>query len=73
MASVSQLGYLGIGTSDAKAWQDLATHILGLRVIPGRIEVALVGHSRPDPALAVDPQEPRAPEGVEQLKQFVLA
>lgn len=35
MASVSQLGYLGIGTSDAKAWQDLATTILGLQVVPG--------------------------------------
>ena len=35
MASVSQLGYLGIGTSDAKAWQDLATSILGLQVVPG--------------------------------------
>jgi hypothetical protein len=34
-ASVSQLGYLGIGVRDAKAWQDLATNILGLRVIPG--------------------------------------
>jgi 2,3-dihydroxybiphenyl 1,2-dioxygenase len=35
MASVSQLGYLGIGTRDAKAWQDLATTILGLQVVPG--------------------------------------
>jgi 2,3-dihydroxybiphenyl 1,2-dioxygenase len=35
MASVSQLGYLGIGTSNAKAWQDLATTILGLQVVPG--------------------------------------
>jgi biphenyl-2,3-diol 1,2-dioxygenase len=35
MASVSQLGYLGIGISDAKAWQDLATTILGMQVIPG--------------------------------------
>jgi 2,3-dihydroxybiphenyl 1,2-dioxygenase len=34
MASVSQLGYLGIGTSNAKAWQDLATSILGLQVVP---------------------------------------
>jgi 2,3-dihydroxybiphenyl 1,2-dioxygenase len=35
MASVSQLGYLGIATSDAKAWQDLATTILGMQVVPG--------------------------------------
>jgi extradiol dioxygenase len=35
MVSVSQLGYLGIGTSNAKAWQDLATTILGLQVVPG--------------------------------------
>ncbi len=35
MASVSQLGYLGIGIRDAKAWQDLATTILGLQVVPG--------------------------------------
>ena len=35
MASVSQLGYLGIGISNAKAWQDLATSILGLQVVPG--------------------------------------
>ncbi len=35
MASVSQLGYLGIGISNAKAWQDLATTILGLQVVPG--------------------------------------
>ena len=35
VASVSQLGYLGIGTSDARAWQDLATAILGMQVVPG--------------------------------------
>ena len=35
MASVSQLGYVGIGTSDAKAWQELATNILGMQVVPG--------------------------------------
>ena len=35
MASVSQLGYVGVGTSDEKAWQDLATNILGMRVVPG--------------------------------------
>jgi extradiol dioxygenase len=35
MASVSQLGYVGIGTSDHKAWQDLATNILGMQVVPG--------------------------------------
>lgn len=35
MASVSQLGYIGIGISDEKAWQDLATNILGMQVVPG--------------------------------------
>jgi len=35
MASVSQLGYVGIGISDTKAWHDLATHILGMQVVPG--------------------------------------
>src|SRR5262249_21397939 len=35
MASVSQLGYVGVGTSDAKAWQDPATNILGMQVVPG--------------------------------------
>ena len=35
MASVSQLGYLGIGISDAKAWQALAASLLGLHVVPG--------------------------------------
>ena len=35
MASISQLGYVGIGTSDVKAWQDLATDILGMQVVPG--------------------------------------
>src|SRR5262249_32554549 len=35
MASVSQLGYLGIGTSDSKAWQNLATNILGMQFVPG--------------------------------------
>jgi 2,3-dihydroxybiphenyl 1,2-dioxygenase len=35
MASVSQLGYVGIGTSDEKAWQDLATNILGMPFVPG--------------------------------------
>ena len=35
MVSVSQLGYIGIGASDVKAWQDLATHVLGIQVIPG--------------------------------------
>jgi hypothetical protein len=35
MANVFQLGYVGIGTSDEKAWQDLATHILGMQVVPG--------------------------------------
>jgi 2,3-dihydroxybiphenyl 1,2-dioxygenase len=35
MASFSQLGYVGIGTSDKKAWQDLATKILGMQVVPG--------------------------------------
>ncbi len=35
MASVSQLGYVGIGTSNEKAWQDLATNILGMQIVPG--------------------------------------
>ncbi len=35
MASVSQLGYVGIGTGDEKAWHELATNILGMQVIPG--------------------------------------
>ena len=35
MVSVSQLGYIGIGTSDEKAWHDLATNILGMQVVPG--------------------------------------
>ncbi len=35
MRSVSQLGYVGIGVSDAKAWQDLVTGVLGLQVVPG--------------------------------------
>ena len=35
MASVSQLGYVGVGTSDTKAWRNLATNILGMEVVPG--------------------------------------
>ncbi len=35
MASVSQLGYLGVGTTDQRMWQDLATHVLGMQVVPG--------------------------------------
>ncbi len=35
MVSVSQLGYLGIGISDEKSWQDLLTNILGMQVTPG--------------------------------------
>jgi 2,3-dihydroxybiphenyl 1,2-dioxygenase len=35
MGSVSRLGYVGIGTSDEKAWHDLATNILGMQVVPG--------------------------------------
>jgi len=35
MASVAQLGYVGVGTSDPKAWQDLATNILGMPVVAG--------------------------------------
>jgi extradiol dioxygenase len=35
MASVSQLGYVGVGTTDAKAWTDLATNVLGMQVVPG--------------------------------------
>jgi 2,3-dihydroxybiphenyl 1,2-dioxygenase len=35
MASVSQLGYIGIGTSHEKAWQDLLTNVLGMQVVAG--------------------------------------
>jgi hypothetical protein len=35
MASVSQLGYVGIGTSGDKSWRDLVTNILGIQVVPG--------------------------------------
>ncbi len=35
MANVAELGYLGVGTSDAKGWHDLATKVLGMQVIPG--------------------------------------
>lgn len=35
MASVSQLGYLGIGVSDMKAWQEAATSIFGMQVVAG--------------------------------------
>src|SRR5262249_55963567 len=35
MASVSQLGYIGIGTSHEKTWQDLLTNVLGMQVVPG--------------------------------------
>src|SRR3954462_3194859 len=35
MASVSQLGYIGIGAGDVNAWHNLATHVLGMQVIPG--------------------------------------
>ena len=32
MASITQLGYLGIGVSDIKAWEQFATQTLGLQV-----------------------------------------
>jgi len=35
MASVSELGYLGVGVSDVKAWHGLATDVLGMQVVPG--------------------------------------
>ena len=35
MANGFQLGYAGIGTSDKKAWLDIATNILGMQVVPG--------------------------------------
>jgi 2,3-dihydroxybiphenyl 1,2-dioxygenase len=35
MGGVSELGYLGIGVSDLKAWQDVATSIFGMQVVPG--------------------------------------
>ena len=31
MVNVTQLGYLGIGVSDVAAWEQFATHILGLQ------------------------------------------
>ena len=35
MVSVSELGYLGLGVSDAKAWLDLTTQVFGMQVVPG--------------------------------------
>jgi biphenyl-2,3-diol 1,2-dioxygenase len=35
MASVSQLGYVGVGVSDSAAWQKLATEVYGMEVVPG--------------------------------------
>lgn len=35
MASVSELGYLGIGVADVDAWTDLATSVFGMRATPG--------------------------------------
>jgi 2,3-dihydroxybiphenyl 1,2-dioxygenase len=35
MAGVSQLGYLGLGISNAKAWHDLVASIIGMQVVPG--------------------------------------
>jgi 2,3-dihydroxybiphenyl 1,2-dioxygenase len=35
MASVSELGYVGIGVSDTTAWHSLATQVFGMQVIPG--------------------------------------
>ncbi|HZT07579.1 MAG TPA: VOC family protein [Chloroflexota bacterium] len=35
MAAVSQLGYVGIGVSDAGGWKKLATEIYGMEIVPG--------------------------------------
>lgn len=35
MASVSQLGYIGIAVINAKAWHDVVANILGMQVVPG--------------------------------------
>ena len=35
MASVSQLGYVGIGISNTKAWHDLAANVLGMQIVHG--------------------------------------
>ena len=35
MVSVSELGYLGLGVSDADAWQGLATRVFGMQVVAG--------------------------------------
>jgi len=35
MVSVSELGYLGLGVSDVKAWHGLATDVFGMQVVPG--------------------------------------
>lgn len=35
MASISQLGYIGLGVSDANAWKGLAGNVLGMQIIPG--------------------------------------
>jgi 2,3-dihydroxybiphenyl 1,2-dioxygenase len=35
MARVAELGYLGIGISDTKAWHNIAMSIFGMQVIPG--------------------------------------
>jgi Dihydroxybiphenyl dioxygenase BphC D1 len=40
--SASQLGYIGIGTSDDTAWKDLATDILGMQVAGQIVHAARV-------------------------------
>lgn len=35
MASVSELGYIGVGISNTKAWHDLAANVLGMQIIRG--------------------------------------
>lgn len=35
MASVSLLGYVGVGISDQKPWADLAANVLGMEIVPG--------------------------------------
>ena len=41
MASITQLGYLGLGVSDLNAWEDYATQVLGLEVSAGADDGAL--------------------------------
>jgi extradiol dioxygenase len=35
MTKISELGYLGVGAGDRAAWQQLATTVFGMQVVPG--------------------------------------